>query len=111
MPIEPAWARCDEDTRGLEAGRGGGARGRVRNERRGNSANSKAEAVLVMKRNMSNRGELGWWRREGRAARRLLYTFQLSLNPSETVGVSQVERKTKTNKQTVTSFGRHSFAA
>ena len=41
LTIKPAWARCDEDTRGLEAGRGGGAGGRVRNERRGNSANSK----------------------------------------------------------------------
>ena len=32
-------------------------------------------------------GELGWWRREGIAARRLLYTLQLSLNHSETARV------------------------
>ena len=58
----------------------------------------------MIKRNMYTRGGLGWWKRDGRAARRILYTFQLSLNPSETGGVSQVEQKTKTNKQSHESW-------
>ena len=41
LPIEPAWPMCDEDTRLLEAGRGGGAGGMVRNERRENARNEK----------------------------------------------------------------------
>ena len=38
--------------------------------------------------NMSTQGDFGWWRGEGSPARHIL---QLSVNHSETVGVSQVE--------------------
>ena len=57
MPIEPAWPRCDEDTRGLEAGRGGGAGGM-----RGVGTVlivREAEAELVIKRNMYTGGDWG----------------------------------------------------
>ena len=41
-----------------------------RNERRENAANRRQRQLLVMKRERcSLRGGLGWWRREGRAAR------------------------------------------
>ena len=85
FPIEPAW-RCREI---------------VRNERRENELMVRGRGGIGdQEGSMSNRGDFGWWRGEGSPARRVLYTLQLSLNHSETVGVSQVKRQTKTNKQT-----------
>jgi len=61
----------------------------VRNEAR--------EAQAVIRRETCPLGEVWGCARERNAARRTLYTLQLSLNHSETVGVSQVPNK-------VTSF-------